>query len=71
MNLRKEDLPSQPQENLQEKPNLKRQASRNYQNYEGNIEANGYDFQRLEKMQAESMNEINPFLHKHHQVHCL
>lgn len=46
MNLRKADHPYRRYENLQERQDLRRQVSRKYQNYEGNIEADGYDFNR-------------------------
>ena len=48
--LRKAVRPYWPQENLQERQDLRRRASRKDRNYEGNIEVNGYDFRRLEKM---------------------
>ena len=70
-NLQNSGQPCLPQENMQARPDLRRQASRNYWNYEGNVEVNGYDFQRLVKMQAKSMIEINLPFHKHHQVYCL
>ena len=48
-NLRKVDHPYRRYENMKEKPNLKWEASEKYRNYEGNIEVNGYDFQRSGK----------------------
>ena len=46
MNLRKVGWAYPQHDNLQQRPNLRRQANSKHHNYEGNIEANGYDFNR-------------------------